>query len=100
MARIRAAGSNGELTFYCTGCNSRHMVRHGEGVGPRWCWNGDADLPTLFPSVLVTYNGSDAGKNGAPPAVCHSFVKDGQIQYLTDCTHHLAGKTVELPELD
>jgi len=30
--------------------------------------------------------------------VCHSFVTDGNIQYLGDCTHELAGQTIELPE--
>jgi hypothetical protein len=29
--------------------------------------------------------------------VCHSFVVDGRIQFLGDCTHHLAGQTVDLP---
>ena len=30
--------------------------------------------------------------------VCHSFVTDGRIQFLADCTHALAGQTVDLPE--
>lgn len=33
-----------------------------------------------------------------PKSVCHSFVRDGQIQYLGDCTHEYAGKTVDLPD--
>lgn len=52
--------------------------------------------------MLVTYNGADAGELDAdgfraPPAVCHSFIRDGQIQFLSDCTHALAGQTVPLP---
>jgi hypothetical protein len=31
-------------------------------------------------------------------SVCHSFVTDGRIQFLGDCTHALAGQTVDLPE--
>lgn len=31
-----------------------------------------------------------------PEHICHSFVRDGLIQYLPDCTHHLAGQTVPL----
>lgn len=50
-----------------------------------------------MPSVLVTYNGPDAGRDGAPPAICHSFVVDGQMQMLGDCTHALAGQTVPIP---
>lgn len=30
------------------------------------------------------------------PKVCHSFVRNGKIEYLNDCTHELAGQTVEL----
>lgn len=33
------------------------------------------------------------------PQVCHSYVTNGRIQYLGDCTHELAGQTVDLPEL-
>jgi hypothetical protein len=29
---------------------------------------------------------------------CHSFVTNGKIQFLADCTHKLAGQTVELPD--
>lgn len=32
--------------------------------------------------------------------VCHSFITDGQIQFLNDCTHPLAGQTVPLPNFD
>ena len=64
---------------------------HGPGAGPRWGWNGDAEKPTFTPSVLVRYNWSDGER------VCHSFVTDGQIQFLGDCTHALAGQTVDIP---
>lgn len=89
---------DGGLMFWCPGCDGAHRIYHGEGTGPRWGWNGSADRPTFTPSVLVTYNGCDAGIDGAPPAVCHSFVTDGRIQFLGDCTHALAGQTVDLPE--
>jgi len=92
------AGRRG--AFRCPGCERDHSVSLGDGA--TWSWNGDTDRPTLSPSVLVTYNGSDAGQmdddgHRAPPAVCHSFVRDGQIEFLTDCTHALAGQTVPLP---
>ena len=32
------------------------------------------------------------------PFVCHSFVVNGQIQFLPDCTHALAGQTVPIPD--
>ena len=88
------------LGFKCPGCKTTHYVQHGSDIGPNWGWNGCVDAPTFTPSVLVTYNGADAGKDGAPPAVCHSFVTDGRIQFLGDCTHALAGQTVDLPDFD
>jgi hypothetical protein len=32
--------------------------------------------------------------------ICHSFIKDGMIQFLDDCTHALAGQTVPLGEFE
>jgi hypothetical protein len=89
--------ADGLLLWRCPGCNRSHAVQVGEGDGPRWGWNGDAVSPTFTPSVLVTYPGRDAGQDGAPPAVCHSFVVAGQMQFLADCTHALAGQTVAIP---
>lgn len=88
MSRIRfARGENDRrLVFWCPGCDGPHMPRI-EGAGVLWTWNGDSDKPTLQPSILVTL---DIGH-------CHSFVTDGQIQFLPDSTHALAGHTVELP---
>ena len=84
------------LRFRCPGCMREHAIQHGSNFGPNWGWNGSLTKPTFTPSVLVTYEGIDAGQNGAPPAVCHSFVTDGRIQYLSDSSHALAGQTVEL----
>lgn len=88
------------VRFYCPGCKTHHHIQHGSDMGPNWGWNGSLEAPTFTPSVLVTYDGVDAGQDGAPPAVCHSFVTDGRIQYLGDCTHHLAGQTVDLPPVE
>jgi hypothetical protein len=106
----------GGLTFWCPGCKCRHTIWHGAGPGERWTWNGNVERPTFQPSVLVrtghyipehrgpscwcTYN---AGHPDDPVKftcyVCHSFVTDGQIQFLSDCTHALAGQTVPLPPI-
>lgn len=91
---------DGGLMFWCPGCDGAHKVSVGQGSGPRWGYNNNPDAPTFTPSVLVTYNGRDAGIDGAPPAICHSFVTDGRIQFLADCTHALAGQTVDLPYFD
>lgn len=80
------------MWFECPGCDMPHGVRHGAGDGPRWGWNQSVDQPTLTPSILVRW---DQGKE---KKVCHSFVTNGKIKFLDDCTHPLAGCTVELPD--
>jgi hypothetical protein len=98
LSKVLRQLQDGGLLFNCPGCKNLHQVRVGDGPGPRWGYNGNADKPTFTPSVLVTYNGADAGVDGAPARICHSYVTDGRIQFLGDCTHALAGQTVDLPE--
>ncbi len=74
-----------QFWFHCPGCGFSHSF------GESWSFNGDYDNPTISPSILVTAPGRDNYR-------CHSFIKNGQIQFLKDCTHNLAGQTVELPE--
>ena len=57
-----------------------------------WTWNGDVDKPTIKPSVLTTGGGNGEGGK----QTCHSFVNDGKVQFLSDCSHELAGQTVDL----
>lgn len=73
--------------FWCPACQIPHKTTIGTGG---WTYNGDAVKPTFHPSILVQWGGI-AKK-------CHSFVTDGRIQFLGDCTHELAGQTVELPD--
>ena len=110
---LRNVEDNG-LLFWCPGCNMAHYVPVGNGTGPRWGWNGSADKPTFTPSILIRtghYVPSHQGEecwcsyNIEHPeeedpyvcSICHSFVTDGMIQFLGDCTHHLANQTVDLP---
>ena len=101
--------SDGSLMFHCPGCGEWHRVTVGEGPRPRWGWNGSGDAPTFTPSILVKSghfvqpNGKHCDKSGDPDwpcdcICCHSFVTDGRIQFLSDCTHALAGQTVDLPD--
>lgn len=91
------------LAFHCPGCDAPHVCTIKEGLDrPAWGWNSNLDRPTLTPSVLVTtglaVDPAFQPEPGDPPEVCHSFVTDGRIQFLSDCTHALAGQTVDLPE--
>ncbi|SHE79852.1 hypothetical protein SAMN05444339_10294 [Loktanella atrilutea] len=108
-SKLRTA-EGGYLLFWCPGCDGAHMVGVGEGSGPRWGYNGNPVAPTFTPSVLV--RGSmpitdeehavimAGGSVVTAPLVCHSFVAGGRIQFLGDCTHALAGQTVDLPDFE
>lgn len=108
------------VMFECPGCEMMHQVNVAGSGRPMWTWNGSVTRPTFSPSILVTYDHmSEAGRersrafhdeHGRYPTheenpydvhdVCHSFVTDGRIQFLGDCTHKLAGQTVDLPDID
>jgi hypothetical protein len=85
------------VMFWCPGCETHHAVnvKHPTGERPVWQWNGDRERPTFAPSVLVTY---DFGEERTPKR-CHIFVRDGRIEYLSDCTHQLAGTTIEMEDM-
>jgi hypothetical protein len=67
------------------------VITHGtrEGTGC-WTWNGSIDAPTLRPSVLTT--GHDFR--------CHSWINDGKVQFLSDCSHEYAGSTLDLLKVE
>jgi len=59
-----------------------------------WSFNGDMNVPTFRPSYLTWWDEGDP----PVPKRCHSFIKEGRIQFLSDCTHALADQTVEIPD--
>jgi hypothetical protein len=89
------------LQVWCPGCYAAKgwgglhqvgVVVNGEkAYGQQWEWDGVLEPLTVSPSLLVT----------APPTprVCHSFIRDGRWEYLTDSTHPLAGQTVDMVDL-
>jgi hypothetical protein len=96
----------GRIMFRCPGCDESHQIVVDGSRG--WTWNGDGDKPTISPSILVNgkrritddeYDRIRAGeKLNIPDLTCHSFIRDGQWQFLGDCTHALAGQTVDIPD--
>lgn len=85
--------------FWCLGCEEAHQIDM-----EKWEFNGDFEKPTFSPSYLTWLDPNP--KAGPEPKwkkyrdgfKCHSFIKEGKIEYLSDCTHKLAGQTVDLPE--
>lgn len=107
VLRVIEGGSYG---FWCPGCETMHVVDSG------WTFNGNFDRPTFNPSVLVRgghyaqgWQGPECwctwypkhdpdAKHKFKCARCHSFVRDGEIQFLADCSHALANRTVRMTE--
>lgn len=71
------------VKFYCPACKRGHKVWLGANG---WEYNGNASAPTFWPSIKV----ESADELG--PTICHSFVINGQIEYLADCTHAMRGQ--------
>lgn len=59
-----------------------------------WTWNGSVEKPTLKPSIL-TKGHSNSGEH-----TCHSWVNEGKVQFLDDCTHEFVGQTVPLLDVE
>lgn len=76
------------IMFYCPGCKTHHFIDH------RWdCTGLEIDSPTITPSILV-----NGGRVHPGEPTCHLYIKNGMIEYLSDCTHDLAGKTIPMEE--
>lgn len=83
--------------FMCPGCKFAHVPytkKHGDDTNPVWTYNGEDATCTFSPSLLVKYTWGPE----KTPHVCHSFIRAGNIEFLNDCTHKLAGQTIPIPE--
>ena len=80
--------------YECPGCKFSHVVYTEErnSLGAKWSFDGNIENPTFSPSIKCTYNYGPKYKE----AVCHHFIRNGKIEFLNDCTHELAGKTVDM----
>lgn len=99
------------LSFWCPACDETHSINYGRPNS--WQWNGSEDRPTITPSVLVTgkrltvegaeldrmLDDPDVKELPSRPLLCHSFVTDERIRYLSDCLHDMRDQTVPLPEV-
>ena len=81
----------GSYAIECPACNCLHVF------DKRWTFNGDYVKPTFRASMLVHEN-KDYRKrsNDKHGHRCHSFVTDGKIKFLGDCTHSMKNQEVAL----
>lgn len=84
----------GRFVFYCPGCNANHLISTVPIKNkPYHVLTGTFSKPTIRASIL-------SNPNNEPDAPrCHSYVTRGKIEFLRDCAHQLAGKTVKLKPL-
>jgi len=73
------------LSYICPGCKLYHNIPFtGEKA---WIFNDNIKEPSLQPSILASY-GQDE--------ICHHFLTNGKISFLSDCTHELKNKTIDM----
>lgn len=86
-----------QFQFMCPGCEEVHAFN------AAWEFNNDYERPTISPSFL-TEGGRHKPGLGLPYDTemfrCHSYIIDGMIQFLDDCTHKLKGQMVELNDIE
>lgn len=102
------------LMFVCPGCvaggpdgyDGLHMLPVNappELDRPSWDFDGNLEAPTLSPSILTNGTRSEATRfndDGSPRFPrCHSFLKAGVFEFLSDCEHPLVGQKVPIPDL-
>ncbi|HEY9678653.1 MAG TPA: DUF6527 family protein [Drouetiella sp.] len=91
-----------QYIFFCPGCEHDHTYivkwgaqkdnwsqRKGKSI-PIWSFNGSMDKPTFEPSLLYTPE-----EHGTKER-CHLFLRNGVIEFLSDCSHKFAGQKVPL----
>lgn len=99
MSKIgKISNHDGDYVFYCLGCKSLHQFsdKTSQSEGAKWTFDLNMENPTLSPSYLLWHDHPTTKKR----YTCHSFIRDGKIQYLSDCSHDYKGQTVELPAWD
>lgn len=87
---LRLDGGGRMLVFECPACKCDHSFDV-ERPGSRWTWNGDAMFPTVSPSLVVKLP-----RRGGGEQRCHLFLRAGVVEFLSDCSHSLAGRSVRL----
>ncbi len=113
LLKVNKNNARGEdYVFWCPGCKHAHAIwtTSPNSLNAVWEFNGNMERPTFAPSLLIqspewtppvtAENIEEWRKNPWPQTqvnkVCHSFIRDGHIEFLPDCTHELAGKTVPM----
>lgn len=87
-------------SFKCPGCGDYHCIPTNHADPQKnWEFNGNPDSPTFSPSLKVGWVEPLDMPNPGTRHVCHSFIRDGRMQFLSDCTHKHAGQTLDMADV-
>ena len=102
--KVRKAKHALLYTFWCSGCEETHTFQVLNYPSPvpvqknghfgffkqpeNWTFNDNFEKPSFSPSL----NYATQHKR------CHLFLKDGNIEYCTDCWHQYAGQKIPLED--
>lgn len=86
------------LEWDCPACKVRHSVWVDGNHSTVWTWNSSYSEPTLQESVEVV--GPEVPNPDGDTGVCHFYVVFGRISFLSDCTHAIAGKVVDMTPIE
>lgn len=88
-------GKKTSYRIHCPACKNSHVFDE------RWTFDGNYETPTFSPSMLVhedkTWRENSNDKHGHR---CHSYVRKGVMEFLSDCTHSMKNTRVELEEIN
>jgi hypothetical protein len=75
---------------WCSGCAAPHRLEIGARMpsGQRLGFDGDIYRPSFEPEIVH----EDGDR------VCRYLLRGGRLHFAADCTHALAGQSVELPD--
>lgn len=90
VAKVKGGGQ----AFYCPGCERVHTINTVPELR-HWSFNGDYQKPTFYPTIHRRF--AIVGTK-AIAAECHCLISAGKIEFLKDCSHSLAGVTLDLPD--
>jgi hypothetical protein len=79
-----------QYLWFCPGCNEEHAFAIKEEGGNHQ-FNMDLENPTVSPSLVADF---------VEGRKCHTYIKEGIIEFLDDCWHELKGSKVELPQIN
>ncbi len=115
LSKVLRRPQGGQLAWWCPACEGVHHVPV-EGTSA-WEWDGNAEAPTIKPSVklsgvelsaegevLIESDRASGIKRPAgftyptKPFCCHFVITAGKIFFCADCTHALAGQTLDMVE--